>query len=198
MKKSVSQKFARKALVRAIAGASIIGGIGVTAPVYAQETTAAVRGVVTGTGGQPVAGATVTVTSLATGLTRSATTDEVGGYYIRQLPTGANYRVSVASEEGGASTESINLTVGQQAQLDYRLSAVEEVIVVGTAAVVADTAIGPTAVFDLAAIQDSPAINRNINDIIGQDPRIYIDQSSSQDAIQCNGANPRFNSLTLT
>ena len=197
MKKSVSQKFARKALVRAIAGASIIGGIGVTAPVYAQETTAAVRGVVTGTGGQPVAGATVTVTSLATGLTRSATTDEVGGYYIRQLPAGANYRVSVASVEGGASTESINLTVGQQAQLDYRLSAVEEVIVVGTAAVVADTAIGPTAVFDLAAIQDSPAINRNINDIIQQDPRIYVEQSGGEDSIQCNGANPRFNSLTV-
>ncbi|MEM1403119.1 MAG: TonB-dependent receptor [Pseudomonadota bacterium] len=197
MKKSVSQKFARKALVRAIAGASIIGGIGVTAPVYAQETTAAVRGVVTGSSGSPVAGATVTVTSLATGLTRTATTDDVGGYYIRQLPAGSNYRVSVASEQGGASTESINLTVGQQAQLNYRLSAVEEVIVVGTAAVVADTAIGPTAVFDLSAIQDSPAINRNINDIIGQDPRIYIDQSSSQDAIQCNGANPRFNSLTV-
>ncbi|MEM9397608.1 MAG: TonB-dependent receptor, partial [Pseudomonadota bacterium] len=167
------------------------------APVYAQETTAAVRGVVTGQDGQPVAGATVTVTSLATGLNRTTSTDAVGGYYIRQLPAGVSYRVSVTAEQGGASTERLPLTVGQQAQLNYRLSSLEEVVVVASAAQAADTAIGPTAVFDLSDIQDSPAINRNINDIIGQDPRIYIDQSSNQDAIQCNGANPRFNSLTV-
>jgi len=87
--------------------------------------------------------------------------------------------------------------VGEQAQMDYALNAIEEVVVMGTAVAVADTAIGPTAVFDISDLQDSPAINRNINDVIQQDPRIYIDQSSSADAIQCNGANPRFNSLTV-
>ena len=196
MHPSISRIFARKALVRAIAGASVVGSFGLTAPVYAQETTAAVRGVVT-SGGQPVSGATVTATSLATGLSRSATTDAAGNYFIRQLPAGVDYSVRVTSPQGSASTERLNLAVGQQAQMDYSLSAIEEVVVMGTAVEVADTAIGPTAVFTISDLQDSPAINRNINDVIGQDPRIYIDQSSPSDAIQCNGANPRFNSLTV-
>jgi len=196
MHPSISKIFARKALVSAIAGASVVGSFGLTAPVYAQETTAAVRGVVT-SGGQPVSGATVTAKSLATGLSRSATTDAAGNYFIRQLPAGVDYSIRVTSPQGAASTERVKLAVGQQAQMDYALSAIEEVMVMGTAVEVADTAIGPTAVFDISDLQDSPAINRNINDVIQQDPRIYVDQSSPSDAIQCNGANPRFNSLTV-
>ena len=196
MHPSLTKIFARRALVRAIAGASVVGSFGLTAPVQAQETTAAVRGVVT-SGGQPVAGAKVTARSLGTGLSRSTTTDATGNYFIRQLPAGVNYSIRVTSPQGSASTERVNLAVGQQAQLDYALNAIEEVVVMGTAVEVADTAIGPTAVFDISDLQDSPAINRNINDVIQQDPRIYVDQSSSADAIQCNGANPRFNSLTV-
>ena len=74
----------------------------------------------------------------------------------------------------------------------------EEVIVTGAQVVMADTAVGPNAIFDIATLQDSPAINRNINDIIQQDPRLFVDQSrGSVDAVQCNGANPRYNSLTV-
>lgn len=193
---SVSRIFARRALVRAIAGASVVSGVGLAAPVHAQETTAAVRGVVT-SGGQPVADATVTATSLATGLSRSASTDATGNYFIRQLPAGVDYSIRVTSPQGGANTERLNLSVGEQAQMDYALNAIEEVVVMGSAVEVAPTAIGPTAVFGLQDLQESPAINRNINDVIQQDPRIYVDQSSNADSIQCNGANPRFNSLTV-
>jgi hypothetical protein len=72
------------------------------------------------------------------------------------------------------------------------------VVVTGTQVVLAETAIGPNAIFDVAALQDSPTVNRNINDIIQQDPRLYVDQSRGDvDAVQCNGANPRYNSLTV-
>ncbi len=168
-----------------------------SAPIHAQETTGGIRGVVTDAQGQPITGATVTVESLATGLTRTVETDARGNYFFRQLPAGVNYKVTVASSEGTASTESIGLAVGQQSRLNYQLSTLEEVVVLGSIPEVAETAIGPNAIFDLETLQNSPAINRNINDIIGQDPRIYIDQSSNADAIQCNGANPRFNSLTI-
>jgi hypothetical protein len=74
----------------------------------------------------------------------------------------------------------------------------EEVIVTGSQLNVAEVAVGPSAIFDLTTLQNSPSVNRNINDIIQQDPRIYIDQSrGDQDSIQCNGANPRYNSLTV-
>ena len=132
MPSSISKIFARKALVRAIASASVVGSFGLTAPVYAQERTAAVRGVVT-SGGQPVAGATVTATNRATGLSRSATTDGTGSYFIRQLPAGVAYSIRVTSPEGSANTERLNLAVGQQAQMNYALNAIEEVVVMGAA-----------------------------------------------------------------
>ena len=95
-------------------------------------------------------------------------------------------------------TDDLQLAVGQQAVLNYALSTEEEVIVIGQRIAVAETAIGPNAVFDLKSLEDSPAINRNITDVIQQDPRIFVDQSRGDvDAIQCNGANPRFNSLTV-
>lgn len=198
MKKSVAQLFARKALVSAIVCTSIVGVVGSSNSAYAQETSAMVRGVVTDLAGSPVSGATVVVTSSNTGISKTATTDANGAYSVRGLPAGVAYDVTVdANGLQKARTEGMQLAVGQSAVMNYRLSDEEEVIVVAQRAAVAETAIGPTAIFDLQSLQDSPAINRNINDIIGQDPRIFIDQSSGVDSIQCNGANPRFNSLTV-
>ncbi|MEM6638623.1 MAG: TonB-dependent receptor [Pseudomonadota bacterium] len=198
MKTARSYLIARTLLTRVAACFTLVAAVAVMAPVaVAQETTGSIRGIVTNSSGNPIAGATVTVVSQQTGLTRTATTGSSGNYFVRQLPAGQTYRVTVESSQGSASTSSLPLALGQQAQLNYQVSQVEEVMVVGTIAEVAETAIGPTAVFDRDAIQNSPAINRNINDIIGQDPRLYIDQSSTADSIQCNGANPRFNSLTV-
>ena len=198
MKKSVAQLFARKALVSAIAGAAIVGVVVTSNSVYAQETSAMVRGVVTDLSGNAVDGATVVVTSSTTGISKTVTTDSDGSYSVRGLPAGVAYDVTVdANGLQKASTEGMLLAVGQSAVMNYRLSDEEEVIVVAQRVAVAETAIGPTAIFDLQSLQDSPAINRNINDIIGQDPRIFIDQSRGVDSIQCNGANPRFNSLTV-
>ncbi|MEL7312627.1 MAG: TonB-dependent receptor [Pseudomonadota bacterium] len=196
MKTSTSSYYLRKVAASLLACFSLAAVLA-SAPAVAQETTGSVRGVITGPNGEPVSGATVTVTSLSTGLTRTVSTDANGLYFVRQLPAGVSYNVIVTSDKGNAVTESLPLTVGQQAQLNYALNPIEELVVLGTITEVAETAIGPTAVFDLEALQNSPAINRNINDIIGQDPRVYIDQSSNADSIQCNGANPRFNSLTV-
>ncbi|MEL7022968.1 MAG: TonB-dependent receptor [Pseudomonadota bacterium] len=196
MKTSTSYYYLRKVAASLLACFSLAAVLA-SAPAVAQETTGSVRGVITGPNGQPVSGASVTVTSLSTGLTRTVSTDANGLYFVRQLPAGVNYNIVVTSDQGNAVTESVLLTVGQQAQFNYALNPIEELVVLGQISEVAETAVGPTAVFDLEALQNSPAINRNINDIIGQDPRIYIDQSSNADSIQCNGANPRFNSLTI-
>ena len=45
-------------------------------------------------------------------------------------------------------------------------------------------------------LQDYPAINRDIRDVIRFDPRIYQD-AAFVGAIHCAGASPRFNSLTV-
>ena len=199
MKTSVTQLFARKALVTALASATLCGSVGFISSAYAQETTAVIRGIVTDMSGDPVQEAEVTITSEGTGITRTVTTDENGSYYVRNLPAGVAYTITAdAPGLQKAITEEQSLTVGQTAILNYALSAEEEVLVVAQAIQSANTAIGPNAVFDLQTLQDSPSVNRNINDIIQQDPRLYVDQSRGDvDAVQCNGANPRYNSLTV-
>ena len=191
-------KTSRKLMAAAIAvGAT--SALVATPTTLAQETTAEVRGVVIDTSGAPLEGATIVVTSKATGISKTVEANANGGYSVRGLPAGVVYDVEVRADGLQKSmTKGVSLAVGQSAVLNYNLSAMEEVIVTGTQVVMADTAVGPNAIFDIATLQDSPAINRNINDIIQQDPRLFVDQSrGSVDAVQCNGANPRYNSLTV-
>jgi len=197
MKRSLAQRFARKAVVVAVAGALSTGLVATTA--FAQETTAQVRGTILGPNGSPVANAEVMIINPGTGRTRTVVTDESGFYSVRNLPAGVPHTISVTAPGlGGAASQEFSLAVGQTEVMNYSLNAVEEVMVTGQQVDVADVAVGPAALFDLTTLQDSPSVNRNINDIIQQDPRIYIDQSRGDiDAVQCNGANPRYNSLTV-
>ena len=188
----------RKALAAAVASTTLCVAL-VSPMAQAQETTAEVRGVVVNSTGTPLEGATIIVTSKSTGISKTVEANANGGYSVRGLPAGVVYDVEVTADGLQKSmTKDVSLTVGQSAVLNYNLSTVEEVLVTGTQVVVAQTAVGPNAIFDIAALQDSPSVNRNINDIIQQDPRLYVDQSRGDiDAVQCNGANPRYNSLTV-
>ncbi|MEC7959489.1 MAG: TonB-dependent receptor, partial [Pseudomonadota bacterium] len=191
-------KTTQKSLAATVATAMLSFALA-TPVAQAQETTAEVRGVVVNTSGAPLEGATVVVTSRATGISKTVEAGANGSYSVRGLPAGVAYDVEVnATGLQKSMTKNVSLAVGQSAVLNYNLSSVEEVVVTAEQVVLAETAIGPNAIFDVAALQDSPTVNRNINDIIQQDPRLYVDQSRGDvDAVQCNGANPRYNSLTV-
>src|SRR5688572_9913600 len=66
-----------------------------TASAWAQLATAELNGRVTDSSGAVLPGVTVTATQTATGLVRTAVTDENGGYLLSNLPTGP-YRLEVA------------------------------------------------------------------------------------------------------
>lgn len=166
----------------------------------AQVTTSSISGSVTSDMGSPVSGATVLLVNTATGFQRSVTTDESGLFATRNLSLTGLYDVTI-SADGFQPTqvEGLALTLGGNSVLNFALtdgSIQDEIIVVGQRQVLADVAIGPSATFTLAQLEDLPAINRDIKDIIRLDPRIYVDESFN-DAIQCAGASPRFNSLTV-
>ena len=168
----------------------------------AQETSSSVRGTVTDANGAPVAGAQVIVKNEDTGLTRSATTNSAGAYNVRNLPIDSNYSVSVAAEGyAGARTEGVQVNLGRTAQENFALdasAAIEEIIVTGTQSVLTQVAVGPSASFGLEELENAPAINRNIVDVLRADPRIYVDESRGDiNAVQCAGKNSRFNSLTV-
>ena len=189
-------KTTQKSLAATVATAMLSFAL-VTPVAQAQEITAEVRGVVVNTSGAPLEGATVVVTSRATGISKTVEAGANGSYSVRGLPAGVAYDVEVkAAGLQKSMTQNVTLAVGQSAVLNYNLSSVEEVVVTGSQVVLAETAIGPNAIFDLASLQESPAINRDIKDVIAQDPRMFVDVTFN-DAVQCNGANPRFNSLTV-
>src|SRR5436309_10646515 len=92
-----------------------------TSPVFAQISTATMSGVVRdGTGGL-IPGVTVTIKHTETGLTRTLTTAESGGYRMPSLPVGA-YEVSAEAPGFRKQVRSgINLVVGQEAVVDLTL-----------------------------------------------------------------------------
>ncbi len=190
--------YALSVMTRAVAAVVVFF---LSASALALETSTAVRGVVTDQAGNPLANATVTVRNEQTSLTRVVETDADGEFSVRNLQVGDNY--TVKASRAGFSEESatgVVLALGEVTALGFALrsdQAIEEVVVTGSRLPV-QVATGPNAVFGLKELETSPAINRNIADVLRIDPRIYVDESRGDiNAIQCGGKNSRFNSLTV-
>ena len=165
----------------------------------AQETTSSLR-VDTYTGeGLPATDVAVTVTDTRTGSSRTSGSGESGTVTFSGLRVGGPYTVTTsAADFGNQTVTDVFLRLGDTYLLPLSLAtgAVEEVIVTATQVQTQQLALGPASTFGLEELQDLPAINRDIRDIIRVDPRIYQDVAD-QGNIQCAGANPRFNSLTV-
>lgn len=170
-------------------------------PAYAQEITASIRGDVVSSTGAPISGATVTVTNTETGFSRSTTSSATGSFSFRGLSVTGAYDVTVsAAGFDGERVQGLVLSLGQASDLSFVLNsgAGDEIIVRAVRPAGVETAVGPTATFNLSDLREVPTINRNITDVVRLDPRVFVDESrSGVDPIQCGGKNPRFNSLTL-
>ncbi len=172
----------------------------VSTPAMAQQTTSDIRGVITDTSGAPVSGASVTVIDTRTGTTRRTTTDSSGRFNAQNLSVSGSYTVTVTHPNyQGEAVEGVALSLGDTTFMSIDLaegSASDEIIVVATRSNSAQVATGPSTTFDFNDLQNAPTINRDIKDVIRTDPRLFIDQSFGN-GIQCAGASPRFNSLTV-
>jgi outer membrane receptor for ferrienterochelin and colicin len=167
---------------------------------FAQETTGIVRGAVYTPTGDPVTGATVTVTDTRTNASRSTSTDAEGAFRLSGLAIGGPFEIRVASADyKSAQITDVYTSLSEAATFSIVLETgeVEEIVVTASRDVaVANLAIGPSANFTIDQLEAAPAINRNITDVIRADPRIYVDESDVN-AIQCAGKNSRYNALTV-
>lgn len=201
MKMKIDMPLRGRNLLHGLAGATCVAIMLLVAPVagMTQETTSAIRGSITQPDGTPASGANVRVTDTRTGRARTATTSASGQFTMSGLRVGGPYTIQV--EGSGLAPQTItdvNLGLGDTYTFSVALSAetLEEITVTATALRAEQVALGPSSTFALADLQDAPAINRNINDLIAIDPRIYVDEAFN-DSVQCAGANPRFNALTV-
>ena len=174
--------------------------LGIAGPVLAQETTSSLRGVVATVDGKVISGAQITLTDTRTGAVRSFSSNDTGTFSVRGLPVGGPYIVTVQDNVNGSKTvNDVYLKLGETLNLPLMLeqAQIEKIAVTGSRVLNPNYGgKGPASNFNLADLQDAPAINRDIKDVIKIDPRIYLDEGNN-DGIQCAGANPRFNSLTV-
>lgn len=204
--------FARRALrggsalqALALLGAGV-GAIGVATPVAAQDYTQVnATGRVQGTNGQPIAGATVTVTSNDQGFTRTVQTASDGTYRVTALPQG-NYTFTIEASgfdtftdtgvkltQGGASNQftlaaageaggDIVVTAGRQQTVDFDRNTTGAVINVADIAARVPVARDLTSII-LLAPGTTPGDNR-----FGALPAIN-GASVSENAYYINGLN---------
>ena len=176
--------------------------VGLSTAAMAQETSSGITGSVVGPQGAPAAGTVITVKHVPTGSVKTITVNADGQFSLSGLRVGGPYEITMDSDKfEDATITDVYLSLSEPLNLSkFQLASqsdVERIEV--TASQIASIAFGqkgPSSNFSLEDLQNAPAINRDIKDLVRADPRVYIDESFS-DGIQCAGASPRFNSLTL-
>lgn len=181
--------------------AAFIAVVMLTVPVAgnAQETTSSIRGTISAPDGQPAVGVSVKVTDMRTGRVKNATTSASGRFTLSGLPVGGPYNISTDSDRYSEQTiTDVFLSLGDSFEFTIALGdeTIDEITVTASLIQSAQVAIGPSTSFNYDDLQNLPSINRDIRDVVRIDPRVYIDEGFVG-AVQCVGANPRFNSLTV-
>lgn len=172
------------------------------APVAAQQITTSIQGTVLDEAGNPLSGATVTVTDTRTGAARTVTTGSAGSFSAPNLVTGGPYTVSAnAPGYEGQAVNDVYTSLQGATNLTFTLtSGAGEIVVTASRVQATQLAVGPGTSFSAEVIESAPSFNRDIRDVIRFDPRVSLDRDdggSGQDRISCLGGNDRGNAFTV-
>jgi len=181
--------------------AAVALSVGLSTTAMAQVTSSELNGQILAPNGSPAVGTVIKVTHVPTGAVKTVTVNNGGTFSLRGLRVGGPYTIEIDSDEYADQTISdVYLELGESASIERSLeNAADYENIVVTASQVSSLSfgqVGPSASFDLSTLEQAPAINRDITDIVRIDPRIYVDEGGSG-GIQCVGKSPRFNSLTV-
>ncbi|MGA9883613.1 MAG: TonB-dependent receptor [Candidatus Acidiferrales bacterium] len=155
--------------------ASTVFAIGAQSLLAQTASTGALTGTVTDPSGGVIAGATVKVTNLATGQTRTATTDANGSYQLSLLPPG-NYSVHFEAT-GFTSTDvpSITINVTETPTLNRKLeigtSTQQVTVEANTQSIQTENATNGTVV-GTEEINNLPLVTRNYTQIVDLSPGV--------------------------
>lgn len=161
--------------LRSLFGAVLLAAMGLGSTVLmAQTIVSTLRGKVTDPQGAVISGATVTVRSIGTNLTRSARTDGLGQYLITNLPA-SSYEVTV--EQSGFGTEkqsNLVLRVGEESTLDFALkvAGVQQSVTVSSEAALVETQHTVGMNISTKEVDELPTFNRSFGDLAQLTPGI--------------------------
>ena len=153
--------------------ASMVGVLLISASLSAQSNQGRIQGTVRDQSGGTIAGATVTVTDVLKGVTRTLTTDEAGEYAAPNLDP-STYRVRV--EYKGFKTfdrQGLDVGVGQEAKIDITMQPGEQaqtVTVTEAIPLVETTSATLTGNIESQKIADLPLNGRNFVNLLSLRP----------------------------
>ncbi len=149
---------------------------------FAQVDRATITGTVTDSGGAVIAGATVTITNLATNVAFRQPTTETGSYLLVNLIPG-KYQVDVEQTGFKKVSQVVTLEVGQRARVDATLEvgAVSETVTVGETTQLLnsnDATLGT--VIPQFQVSNLPLAIRNWDDLLALVPGVQGDRYTEQ------------------
>ncbi|HEY0009009.1 MAG TPA: TonB-dependent receptor, partial [Tepidisphaeraceae bacterium] len=169
----------------------------VAAPAAAQDfTNVTASGRVQGTNGEPVAGATVTMTSEGQGFTRETTTDSSGGFTISQLPTG-NYTFTITAPGFETLSESGVAITRDNSANEFTIAATGgaatadaggEIVVIGRRRIVDFAANTTGTVIELGELATRVPVARDITSVVLLSPGTAAGDTSFGNLPSINGA----------
>ncbi|MBA6252433.1 TonB-dependent receptor [Colwellia sp. MB3u-55] len=183
-----------------ITGAVVLA-LGLSTSAMAADTSSSIRGQILSNSGSPVTGATVTVIHIPTGSKKTVKLNESGVFSASGLRVGGPYKVIVDSNIYQDKTlENIFLQLGQTSQVSIELGSeeMERISVSGSSrhALIHGAKNGMGSIYGADDINRAPAFDRDLKDIIRQNPLVNISDSDSNE-MSVGGVNPRFNSLSI-
>ncbi len=170
-------------------------------PSFAQNTTSAIGGKISGADGKPAGGATVSIVHVESGSVSNVTTDAEGRYVARGLRVGGPYTIIITKNGVSEKKTDIYVQLAETSNVDATIggAAIQTVTIAGNVArsekfsrsnMGSGTSISPSEL----AIQAS--IQRNLQDYARADPRIsQTDKERGEMSVA--GQNSRYNSLTI-
>ncbi len=167
----------------------------------AQVTTGTIDGSVRDSSGAVIPGATVTVRNIATGISRTVTTDAAGHYNAPQLGLGT-YEVAVQAQGFQSNIRSgIEMTVGREAVVDFALqvgAVTEQVTVMGEAPLIQSSSATVSSLISEKTLREIPLNGRNFTDLASLQPGVISNLGMSTGVYQgstgrivINGSRPQ-------
>lgn len=163
-------------------------------------TSGAVTGRVTKSGGAPLAGATVILKNVETGVTRKLVTDDKGAYSASLLATGA-YEITVTSQGMKSAKQAVSVALGNASVANFQLdSAAAEavVMVLASAASIDTTQVNTVANVDQKIVESVPLVTRNFTDMARLSPGVVQGTGSgTTPKMVVEGARQIFNAIQI-
>lgn len=190
-----------KTLRLSLVASALALSLGLAGPAAANSTSSSIKGYVTGPSKTPAPGTVVTITHVPSGTSKQTTVNASGLFSAKGLRVGGPYTIKIDSDNFADQTvNDVYLSLGETFQMEVSLKqqvTMERIEVSGQVTASDFGSTSPATHFNLTDLETSPSVNRDIKDMARADPRVYVNESAGADSIQCAGANPRYNSLTV-